>query len=569
MLLTAEDLLAMAAKVGPPTLGAHMQRVRATDAQGTLHPELKRLNDAMEAEATRYALAMQPYDQQRCDHASLSGCLTPLRSPLQRRRGSLVLDMGSLVESKSAASSPKAKPPVQSPHESPSYQSLFLAAALQLLDEKDKPRTSLPPSLDAHHPKLPPDTLLAGYLKKAKDNSLRTSTKKYAVLTRGVLRYYADMAAATYTEIILVPRRFLCRENLSQRFQHKYAFELLATGSAAEKRQTKLVFMAKSETERRLWVHAIRAVVNASPVSPRAIDGDCYAFILLQRQIQDARRKDAYVHALRSATHHELCVPVEWVHSQLQQTRQHLGESGMDQVFKDLGRDRVSINGRVYSGADGTESVVGALAQAFMDVCDDLTEALALDVVRSVLLSCNRTQSGGDTYETVDYLYHNASLVVLCPSAREAAPLEIKVVLRDTCPELAASLASDDLGYVPRQHSLVLPTKVEQHRPSMASAISFGDDLDSSFLPAKALNLFAREKESVELVSFAGEKMHVAIVAATSYKICDANPQGDASLDTWAIVDAVFEQSFVYAPTYGVLEGKGTVRVATRSVCAT
>ncbi|OQR85597.1 hypothetical protein ACHHYP_11648 [Achlya hypogyna] len=555
MLLTMESLLALAAKAEPRSVEACMVHARALDGEGALHPELRRLSFAFEAEVERHAATMKAFENR-----SQRDAASPVRSPLSRRRGSLVLDMGSLVDSRSPAS-PIAKPPSPHPsHPSLNYQSLFLAAALQLLEEKRLPAELALPAVDAH-PKLPPGTILAGYLKKAKDNSLRTSSKKYVILTQGVLTYYADVSAvaqpssASATEVVLVPRRFLCRDNLSQRFQHKHAFELIATAAdGPTKRKTKLVWIAASAAERAVWVHAIRCLLDRPVNVARPPDGDCYAFVLLQRALRDARRKDAYVCALRGCKR-TLVVPVAWVHAQSPNAAL---PCGMAQVFKDLGRDKVQINHVVYSGADGTESVVGALVRAVMDVCTELSEADALGVVRSILLASNRTQSGGDTYETVDFLFHNAALVVLCPGAVEAAPLQVNVALRNACPEIstASPTKPDPLT---RGISVDLPAKAE--RASMSSVFSFGDDLDSS-LPAKALNLFARETETAELVSFAGERMHINIVAATSYKICDANPTGDVATDTWATVDAVFEQSFVYAPHYGVLEGHGTVRVA-------
>ena len=82
---------------------------------------------------------------------------------------------------------------------------------------------------------------------------------------------------------------------------------------------------------------------------------------------------------------------MDWVHEQLNARNQI--KCGMDQVFKDLGRDKVMVNSIVYCGADGPECVIGALTQVLIQVsqsdpnCTALNEAQALSIVRSILLS--------------------------------------------------------------------------------------------------------------------------------------------------------------------------------------
>ncbi|RHY66838.1 hypothetical protein DYB38_006741 [Aphanomyces astaci] len=523
-----------------------MASVNAMKAKGILLPELARLNQDLADEVRRHDAAMQHFERNR-DKAKVEAkpevsTSSPPKSPRIRRKASLhgfrlILDDDTdlsegikinpdpLSDGSASSTSSDLHPPHQSSSSSPprvNYQSMFLAAAIQLLEDK---RSSLSTEFAAApRLSLPPDTLLAGYLRKAKDNSLRSCSKKYVVLTRGSLTYYSDhMDKAQHVALV----RFVCREVLSQRFQHKFAFELIATDNNSTKAsKAKLVWMAKSEQERRVWVHAIRAVINEPQQSKR-----------------------------------ELHMPVEWIHKQEQVARHPRGRCGMDQVFKDLERDKVKINSRVFSGADGSECVLGALTRVFMqvqsqhDVEDqkELTEAQALAIVRSLLLSCNRTQSGGDTYEAVEFLYHNPSLNVLCPNQLEADPLEINVFLHDPCPAVShtGGPRSSGGGHV-------------RHLSGGAIATAAVDDLTEG-KSASALHLFGKDQrvaaEEPPLLVFAGKKMHITIVASTSYKVCDLNPQGNSDDDTWAVLDAVFQQSFVYVPCYGVLEGKGSVRV--------
>ena len=51
----------------------------------------------------------------------------------------------------------------------------------------------------------------------------------------------------------------------------------------------------------------------------------------------------------------------------------------------------------------------------------------ALKYARDVLLACNRTRSGGDSYYCVENLCSNQELAVLCPSTSKAEPLQILV----------------------------------------------------------------------------------------------------------------------------------------------
>ncbi|RHY41712.1 hypothetical protein DYB34_004921 [Aphanomyces astaci] len=608
MLLTVESLLALASKVEPRSIADHMASVNAMKAEGILLPELARLNQDLADEVRRHDAAMQHFERNR-DKAKVEAkpevsTSSPPKSPRIRRKASLhgfrlILDDDTdlsesikinpdpLSDDSASSTSSDLHPPHQSSSSSPprvNYQSMFLAAAIQLLEDK---RSSLSTEFAAvPRLSLPPDTLLAGYLRKAKDNSLRSCSKKYVVLTRGSLTYYSDhMDKAQHVALV----RFVCREVLSQRFQHKFAFELIATDNNSTKAsKAKLVWMAKSEQERRVWVHAIRAVINEPQyhvlargsgfdgnicwctrqfISQRLssrhtilVLGDCYECLLLRRHVQAATDKCSYLRTLQQSKR-ELHMPVEWIHKQEQVARHPRGRCGMDQVFKDLERDKVKINSRVFSGADGSECVLGALTRVFMqvqsqhDVEDqkELTEAQALAIVRSLLLSCNRTQSGGDTYEAVEFLYHNPSLNVLCPNQLEADPLEINVFLHDPCPAVShtGGPRSSGGGHV-------------RHLSGGAIATAAVDDLTEG-KSASALHLFGKDQrvaaEEPPLLVFAGKKMHITIVASTSYKVCDLNPQGNSDDDTWAVLDAVFQQSFVYVPCYGVLEGKGSVRV--------
>ena len=144
--------------------------------------------------------------------------------------------------------------------------------------------------------------------------------------------------------------------------------------------------------------------------------------------------------------------------------------SCVEQLWKDLLRDSVEINGEVLAGDSfhGPERIVGRLTQQILSLddtasssssssslplatsssssgktsgnasCDKsgssnsssstrITEAQAISYARDILLACDRTRSGGDSYFCAENLCLNRDLVVLCPSSTEAKPLSIQV----------------------------------------------------------------------------------------------------------------------------------------------
>jgi hypothetical protein len=152
------------------------------------------------------------------------------------------------------------------------------------------------------------------------------------------------------------------------------------------------------------------------------------------------------------------------------------------QAWKDLHRDVITVNGEVISGAvGGPEDMIGTLVRKILEHVQymrekyvssvgppvsassstedigklrkrqatyaDLDEGQALSCARDVLLSCNRTQSGGDTYYTIESLLVNKEFAVLTPFACEADPLEIIVDIVESEKRRAlANLEEQDCG---------------------------------------------------------------------------------------------------------------------------
>jgi len=72
---------------------------------------------------------------------------------------------------------------------------------------------------------------------------------------------------------------------------------------------------------------------------------------------------------------------------------------------------------------------------------------------RDILLSINRTRSGGDSYFCIDTLSSNSDLVVIVPSSREAEPLSISVKL-DESDGFADYSTNDKTGWIRTRNSI-------------------------------------------------------------------------------------------------------------------
>ena len=111
------------------------------------------------------------------------------------------------------------------------------------------------------------------------------------------------------------------------------------------------------------------------------------------------------------------------------------GESGPESILGALARSIVLL----ASKAREQENKLGLLSPSHISsrpcsvnnnstgnipLCT-MTEVQAVAHTMDILLACNRTQSGGDTYYCVEYLFRNPSLVVICPYSSHAEPLQV------------------------------------------------------------------------------------------------------------------------------------------------
>lgn len=224
----------------------------------------------------------------------------------------------------------------------------------------------------------------------------------------------------------------------------------------------------------------------------------------------------------------------------------------MTQLFKDMQRDSVTINGVLLRGADGVGTIVSALARRVQTVlhargggggepdraalCSD---ADALTFARDILLVCNRTSSGGDAYEAATLLFA-CPYSVLCPEGQEARPLRFDV---------AADVAS-----LPIMEYDAAPDKVRESFGWADSASDSGSEDETARLHRQR----TAGGETTRAVGGGAEQSddgaayvrtpHCGLVlrfeAMTRYKIVNTDPQDETDESVFGVISLTLVRQF-------------------------
>ena len=333
---------------------------------------------------------------------------------------------------------------------------IFLKSALSLLAEREKD-DSIAINIDD------PNTLKAGPLKKATHLVKGAWKFKYVELRRGMFSYYEDAMTNGHLQrknIRLNAEQCVCRAvKLNKQARPGQAvFELTVDGGPRR------FWMTHSKEERAAWIRAIHdAMIGSSNISRgdsttdhRGRSGkvskrspykqDLDRYLRIQKELKQGQTKQAYVTPLGMLVGKEINVPVQWLTEQQtddENFKEDNVSKGVDQLWKDLARDSLQINGDKFLGGSGhaVERIVGALVRKIMQFdrssplrenstasgLASITEVQAIAFARDVLLSGNRTRSGGDSYFVVDALCRNSALIVLVPSSLEAEPVSVNI----------------------------------------------------------------------------------------------------------------------------------------------
>eukprot|EP00980_Cylindrotheca_fusiformis_P018819 scaffold6276_cov138-Cylindrotheca_fusiformis.AAC.6 len=249
---------------------------------------------------------------------------------------------------------------------------------------------------------------------------------------------------------------------------------------------TRRLWLAKTNDERRAWIDAIHdAMVGGSFTQGSSTKGqhgklgsvkskspfkkDLKKYLKVQGGLKSAKTKADYIPALKELENHPLEVPVQWIMEQVEKPPGDDGlgafyegalAKGIDQLWRDLRRDSILINNELFNGdvGHGPEKIIGALARNIVNISRNATtgtstryaipESKAFAYARDVLLSINRTRSGGDSYYCIDTLCNNQDLVVITPTSREAEPLSITVEMNDSIEDTMGYSINDKWGWI-------------------------------------------------------------------------------------------------------------------------
>lgn len=372
---------------------------------------------------------------------------------------------------------------------------LFLRAILALLAERDQLL-----SMQVADDSSSTDAIKIGYLRKASRRIKGLWKTKFVEIKKGTFSYF-DASAKQRNQLYHHTRssgtvgwkngRLANRSDTVHQLVRK-DIPLRTSTCSCRARSTPLVFelrsndgrrrlwMANSREERQDWVQKI----HNSMIGASVIRGDNFLqyqdvverkhhgnnrwsqtsqkwnlppnipyreylgqYLDIRAAIHAATTKDEYCEAISRLHDNSITVPVQWIKAQVDDAIagsyfiENEISSCVEQLWKDLQRDTVEINGEMLSGNSfhGPERIVGKLTRLILSsnssqhsIHDNMsyriTEAQAITYARDILLASGRTRSGGDSYFCAENLCLNRSLVVLCPSSSTVTPLNINVM---------------------------------------------------------------------------------------------------------------------------------------------
>ncbi|MGK3737018.1 MAG: hypothetical protein ACI8RD_005124 [Bacillariaceae sp.] len=359
---------------------------------------------------------------------------------------------------------------------------IFLRAMLGLLYERDKTATEIGMN--------DPNVFKCGPLKKASHLVSGVWKMKYVEIRRGMFSYFEDVASGDKNtpcsllqkNIPLSSNETTCRAVKIHRnglnMVQGAIFELkVGTGGR--------LWLARTKAERKKWLEAINDAMigrsinqdsnnvhgrsgNVNSRSP--YKDDLKLYLKIKANLKNSKSKKEYVDGLINLSGRDpLNIPVRWIMEQLEKNNGRTEDdtvgafvetsinSSVEQLWRDLCRDTIRINKKLFAGdsGHGPEKIIGALTRDIVAVSRSdskyyryaIPESKAVAYARDILLSINRTRSGGDSYFCIDTLTSNSDLVVIVPSSRQAEPLSITVQL-DESDGFADYSANDKTGWI-------------------------------------------------------------------------------------------------------------------------
>jgi len=345
---------------------------------------------------------------------------------------------------------------------------IFLRALLGLLNERESTATEIGMN--------DPNVIKCGPLKKASHVLSGIWKMKYVEIRRGMLTYFEDTVSGDKDACSLLQKNIPLDSNETSCRAvkiHRNGLNMVP-GAIFELKVGKFgrLWLARSRAERQTWIEAInQAMVGRSITQDSTHDhgksgavnsrspykDDLKQYLKVKTVLKNAKSKREYINGMAGLAGEKefLTIPIRWIMAQIDNGNMRADSSGsmgafvekslhsgVEQLWRDLRRDTVKINDELFKGdsGHGAEKMVGALTRNILAVSRSdskyyryaIPESKAVAYARDILLSINRTRSGGDSYFCIDTLSSNSDLVVLVPSSREAEPLSITVELDES-----------------------------------------------------------------------------------------------------------------------------------------
>jgi len=482
--------------------------------------------------------------------------------------------------------------------------SIFVQAILQLLTERDLHSTKLS-GLDNKNTVI----LMSGTLKKVSHHLIGVWKNKFVELRAGNLSYHEYVGDdENYTQLKSIPLRAsscTCRVIEPPIFAigGAYVFELLV--GSGQKR----FWMANSAAERDKWVNAIESAIIGSnesekkagkkykpkvPATPLVHYDDREIYLQVQKMCKKATSKTQYMRALSKIDGKTLNVPVHWVKENISSMSSHSTEDAfreeaidinVEQFWKDIMRDTVSINDKVISGdlLSGPEKIVGCLTRVILDMDRIATkyeakvvkadadhtnrfcikESEAVFYARDLLLSSNRTKSGGHSYYCASTLCNNPSLVVVVPNSSKAEPISLTLRHTASIEDVGDKIWKNDESLLSEQLKInIVPSNPQCKKTKNHTHFFFPRVLPilrhlriphnlNDYCSQSSANLESKDGSKITTSNFTafsstgeekiiddsngGDRVTVEVLVHVSseYKICTTDPSGDDFDDTW------------------------------------
>mmetsp|Transcript_58975 Transcript_58975/g.66779 ORF Transcript_58975/g.66779 Transcript_58975/m.66779 type:complete len:658 (-) Transcript_58975:1727-3700(-) len=368
---------------------------------------------------------------------------------------------------------------------------IFLRAMLGLLNERDKTATEIRDKTAT--------VFKCGPLKKASHLLTGVWKMKYVEIRRGMFSYFEDVVSGEEnTPCSLLQKNIpLDSSETSCRAVkiHRNGLNIMIGGIQGAIFELKVgkfgrLWLARSRAERQKWIQEINdAMVGRSINQDSNAHGrsgnvnsrspykdDLKLYLKVKSNLKAAKSKKEYIDGLSNLSGREpLNVPVRWIMEQVGKNNGRTEDNTMgafvqtsitnsvEQLWRDLCRDKIRINNSLFLGDSGygPEKMIGCLTRDIVAFSRSdskyyryaIPEAKAVAYARDILLSINRTRSGGDSYFCIDTLSSNSDLVVIVPSSREAEPLSISVKL-DEPDGFADYSTNDKTGWIRTRNSI-------------------------------------------------------------------------------------------------------------------